>query len=112
MEVTLDWKAFIFVLSCLSSNNPLSMVYEILWDYFVPDDSSNDFIFFNVCGHIVHGHVPPSISHLLATLQSLILQKQMGDIWPIMIKEVIYQVVVFTLATQFKDTFAEHFSPH
>jgi hypothetical protein len=29
-----------------------------------------------------------------------------------MIKEVIYQLVVCTLAIQFKDIFAEHFRPH
>jgi hypothetical protein len=49
---------------------------------------------------------------LLATSQLLTLQKQMGNIRPIMVGEVIYQLVVLTLATQFKDTFAEHFSPH
>jgi hypothetical protein len=49
MDVTLNWEAFIFVLaclSCLSSYNPLSMVYEVLQDYFVPDDFLNDFQFF------------------------------------------------------------------
>jgi hypothetical protein len=41
------------------------MVYELLQDYFVPDDSTNGFdLFFKVCGHIAHGHVPPSISCL------------------------------------------------
>jgi hypothetical protein len=49
---------------------------------------------------------------LLATSQLLTLQKQMGDIRPTMIGEVIYELVILTLATQFKDTFAEHFSPH
>jgi hypothetical protein len=70
------------------------------------------FIFLNICRRIVHGYVPPSISHLLATSQLLTLQKQMGDIQLIMIEEMIYQLVVLTFATQFRDTFAKHDSLH
>jgi hypothetical protein len=42
------------------------MVYELLQDYFVPDDFASDFdLFFKVCGDIVRGHVPPLVSFFL-----------------------------------------------
>ncbi len=89
------------------------MVYELLWDCFVLDDYASGFEFiFKVCGHIVHGHVPPSVSHLFATSQLLALQKQMDNIRPIMIGKVTYWLITLTLAIQFRDTFAEHFNPH
>jgi len=48
-------------------------------------------------GHIAHGHVPPSISSLLVALQLMALEKQAGGVKPIVIGEVIYQLVVRTL---------------
>jgi hypothetical protein len=69
MKVILDNEAFISSLvhsPRLSSNGLLGMVYELLQDYFVPYDSISGFnLFFEECGHIVQGHVPPLISHLL-----------------------------------------------
>ncbi len=41
-KVILNWEAFIFVLTCspcFFSNGPSSMVYELLWDCFVPNVS-------------------------------------------------------------------------
>jgi len=65
-----------------------------------------------ICLHIAHGHVPPSISHLLVASRLLALEKQVRGIQPITIGEVIYWLVARTLVIQFKDTFVEHFSPH
>ncbi len=48
MNLVLDKKAFIYVLTCsprLSFNDPLSMVYEVLHDYFVLNDSISGFEF-------------------------------------------------------------------
>lgn len=46
----------------LSSN----MMYELLQDYFILDDFGNGFdLFSEICGHIVHSHVPPFILCLL-----------------------------------------------
>jgi hypothetical protein len=42
----------------------------------------------------------------------LVLEKQVGGVQPIAIGEVIYQLVICTLAIQFNDTFVKHFSPH
>jgi hypothetical protein len=39
--------------SCLFSNGPSSMVYELLWNCFVPNVFVSGFdLFFEVCGHI------------------------------------------------------------
>ncbi len=51
-----------------------------------------------ICGHIVHGHVPPSISSLLVALQLLVLEKQARGIKLIVIREAIYWLVAYTLA--------------
>jgi hypothetical protein len=112
----LDRKALIYVLTCfsrLSSDDPLGLVYELLWDYFVPNDYATNFDFFlEICGHIVHGHVLPLVSHVLVAPRLLALEKQAGGVWPIVIGKVIYWLFTCTLVIQFKDTFVEHFSPH
>ncbi len=77
---------------------PLDMVYEFLWNYFVPDDFVNDLDFFvKVYGHIVWSHVPSSILSLLSTFWFLALEKQFGSICPITINEVTYRLVAHTL---------------
>jgi len=84
MDFVLDREAFIYMLicfPCLSSNSPSNMVYELLKSRFVLDDFTSGFdIFFEICGHIVHGQVPPSISHLLIASQLLALEKQIGSV--------------------------------
>jgi hypothetical protein len=80
MDLVLDKEAFIFILThspCFSSNDPLSMVYELLQDCFVPNNSASGFdFFFEICKHIVHGHVPPSVSCLLVASLLLALEKR------------------------------------
>ncbi len=79
MKVTLYQEAFIYTLvhsSCLFLNGPLGMVYELLQDYFGPNDFANAFdLFRKVCGHIVLGHIPPLILHLLYAFRLLTLEK-------------------------------------
>ncbi len=71
MEVTLDQEAFVFALAYsphLSSSVFLGMVYELLRYCFVLDDSTSAFdLFFEICGHIVRGHVPPLIQRFFST---------------------------------------------
>jgi hypothetical protein len=78
-EVTLDWEAFVFALVQLPHlffDGPLGMVYELLWDCFFLNDSVSGLdLFFEVCGHIVWGHVPPSVSCLFFASQFLTLEK-------------------------------------
>jgi hypothetical protein len=89
------------------------MVYDLLRNCFVLEDFANGFdYFFEICGHIDHGHVPPSILHLLVASQLLILEKQTHNIRPIMIRNVTYWLVDHALTIQFSDTFVNHFSPH
>jgi hypothetical protein len=98
---------------CLPSNNHLGMVYELLWNCFVCDDFDSGFDpFFLICEHIIRDHAPPVVSCLLVALWLLLLEKQIGGIWPIIIGEAIYWLVAHTLVIQFKDTFVEHLSPH
>jgi len=70
MKVILNQEAFYFCFGSFTtffSSGPLGMVYEFLRDCFVPYDVTSGFdLFFEVCGHIVQGHVPPSVSHLLS----------------------------------------------
>jgi hypothetical protein len=83
----------------LFSNGPSSMMYELLQNCFVPNDCASGFdLFFEVFGHIVQGHVPPSVSFLFFTYQLLTLEKQSRNIYPIMINDVTYCLVVHTLA--------------
>jgi hypothetical protein len=68
-------------------------VYELLEDYFVLDDSINDFdLIFGICEHITCGHVPPLISHLLVASRLLTLEKQIRGIRPLVIGKVIYHL--------------------
>ncbi len=68
--------------------------------------------FLEICEHIIRGHVLPLVSCLLVALRLVALKKQVKGIRLIAIGEVIYQLVAYTLAIQFKNTFAEYFSPH
>ncbi len=115
-KVTLDQKTFISILAHsphFSFGGPSSMVYELLQNYFVPNDYTSGFdFFFEVCGHIVQGHVPLLILQLLSTSRFLALEKKSRSIHPIAINEVTYRLVTHTLSIQFKYTLVEHFSPH
>ncbi len=66
-------------------------MYELLKDYFVFDDSTNDFdLIFEICEHITCGRVPPLVSHLLIALRLLVLEKQIRGVRPLLVGEVIY----------------------
>jgi hypothetical protein len=69
-------------------------------------------LFIEVCGHSARGHVPPLVSCLLFAFRFLTLEKQFGNIHPIIISEMTYCLVVYTLVIQFRDTLMEHFNPH
>ncbi len=79
-NLVLDKEAFIYVLThslCFSFGSSLGTVYELLWNYFVPNDFASNFdLFLKICRHIAHGHVLPSISHMFVTSQLLVLDKQ------------------------------------
>jgi hypothetical protein len=58
-KVTSNQKTFISILACsphFSFGGPSSMVYELLQNYFVPNDSMSGFnLFFEIYGHIARG---------------------------------------------------------
>ncbi len=86
------------------------MVYELLQNCFVFNDSINGFdLFFEICKHIVCGHVHPSVSRLLVAFQVLVLEKQVRGVRPIAVEEVIYWLITCKLVIQFKHTFAKHY---
>jgi hypothetical protein len=101
-KVILNREAFISILAHsphLSFNGPSGMVYELLRDCFILDYSTSGFdFFFNVCGHIVWGHVAPSILHLFSASQLLTFEKWFEGICPIVIDEVTHRLVAHTLA--------------
>jgi hypothetical protein len=100
-KVILDQKAFFCFGSFTMSffDGLLGMVYELLQYCFAPDDFMSGFnLFFEVCGHIVQGHVPPSISRSFSTFQLLVLEKQSRNIHPITISEVTYRLLAHILA--------------
>jgi hypothetical protein len=83
MDLVLNKKAFIFIVACfpcLSFDGFSNMVYELLQDCFVPNDSTSFHLLFKICRHIACGHVPPSVSSLLVASQLLALEKQVGGI--------------------------------
>ncbi len=75
----LNRKAFISMLPCspcLSFDSLSNMVYELLKDCFVLNNCTSGFdFFFEICGHIVCGNVPPLVSHLLVASQLFTLEK-------------------------------------
>jgi hypothetical protein len=79
MKVILGQEAFVYVLVCsprFSYNGPLHMLYELLWDCFVPNDFVNGFkLSFEICEHIAWNHVPPLILCLHPTFRLLTLEK-------------------------------------
>jgi hypothetical protein len=79
MKVTLNQETFVFVLAPsphLLIGGPLGMVYGLLQNNFVSNDSRSNFnLFFEVCGHIVQCDVPFSVSSLLSAFQLLMSKK-------------------------------------
>jgi hypothetical protein len=116
MEVTLNWHAFIFSLirsPCFFFPITFQVWCMSFTRLFCPKWFHEWLrLFFEVCGYIVQGHVPPSISHWFFASWLLTLEKQFRGIHPIAISEVTYCLIAHTLAIQFKDTLTKHFSPH
>ncbi|KAL2649955.1 hypothetical protein R1flu_018083 [Riccia fluitans] len=88
------------------------MVFELLRDCFTLEDPASGFdLLFDLCTHIAQGRVSPSMAYLLGASRLLALEKPSGDVRPIAVGEVLYQLVARTLGFQFWEAFADHFSP-
>jgi len=101
MEVILNWGAFTSTLTYSPRfffDGPSSMVYELLQDYFVPNDFMNDFdLLKKICGHIVQGHVPPLILCSFSTSWLLTIWKHMSIAMNEVIDCLITRISVFNL---------------
>jgi hypothetical protein len=93
MDLILDREAFISTLTHfphLSSSDPSSMVYQLLWDCFVPDDFANGFVFFFRYASMSFVVMFLHQYHVYLLHHDYYLQK---NIQSIMIKKVIYQLI-------------------
>ncbi|KAL2653713.1 hypothetical protein R1flu_021841 [Riccia fluitans] len=96
----------------LSSGGPSGMVFELLRDCFTHEDPASGFdLLFELCTRIAQGQVSPSIAYLLGASRLLSLEKPSGGVRPIVVGEVLYQLVACTLGFQFREALADHFSP-
>ncbi len=58
-----------------------------------------------VCSYVVVGHIFGSVLKAFNVARLLLLVKPFGGIWPIVISEILYQLVSKTLCLQFHDAF-------
>jgi hypothetical protein len=67
------------------------MVFEHLQDCFHPKDLVNGFShLFQLCFHIVKGHIPPQIARVLGVTHLLTMTKLLGIVHPIAVGEIMY----------------------
>jgi len=100
-----NWHAFIFVL--VHSQRFFWVAFQVWCTSFTKLFCPIWFyewlrLFFEVCGYIVRGHVPPSISHWFFASQFLTLEKQSKGIHPIAISEVTSCLIARTIVIQFR----------
>jgi hypothetical protein len=82
----------------LLANSFFGMVFEHLWDCFYPKDSMNGFPYlFQLYFHIVKGHIPLQIAHVLGITCLLAMTKPSGAIHPIVVGEALYRFTSHTL---------------
>jgi len=76
----------------LLANGIFGMVFEHLQDCFHPEDSTNGFLhlFQLFFLHIVKGHIPPRIAHVLNVICFLTMSKPLGGVRPIIVGETLY----------------------
>jgi hypothetical protein len=97
----------------LLASGPFGMVFEHLWNCFHPEDSTSWFFqLFQLCFHIVKGHIPPQIAHVLGAAHFLAMTKHLGGVHPIAVGKTLYWLTSHALCLQFYDAFLRHLSPH
>jgi hypothetical protein len=97
----------------LSISGPSRMICEHFQNCFHPKDLANGFLLlFQLCSHIVKGHISPQIAGVLGATHLLAMTKPLSGIHPIIVGETQYQPTSRTLCLQFHNTSATHFSPH
>jgi hypothetical protein len=97
----------------LSTSGPSKMVFEQFLDCFHIKDLMNGLPqLFQLCSHIVKGHIPPQIALVFGTTNLLAMTKFLGGVHLITIGETLYQLISHALCLQFCDAFVTNFSAH
>ncbi len=114
LEFSLDSFRSIFIRSLhLLACDFLSMLFEHLKNLFDLEDSTSGFPqLFQVCSHVVIGHILRPIAQVFGVARLLALAKPFGSIQLIIVGEILYWLVSRTLCLQFCDTFFIHLSLH
>jgi hypothetical protein len=95
-------------INCLSR-----MVFEHLQNYFHSKNFTSGFPhLFQLCSHILQGHIPCWITHILKTTCLLTMTKPSSGVCFIVMGETLYWLTSRILCLQFCDAFATHFSLH
>ncbi len=75
----------------LSENGPCRMVFEHLQDCFHPKDLTSGYPqLFQLCSHIVKGHIPRQIACVLSATRLLAMTKPLNGINPIIVGKTLY----------------------
>jgi hypothetical protein len=82
----------------LFASGLFSMVIEHLQKKIHPKDFVNGFPqLFQLCFHILQGHIPHRIAHVFGTAYLLTMTKPSHGVCPIVMGEVLYQLTNHTL---------------
>jgi hypothetical protein len=77
----------------LSINGPSRIVFEHFRDCFHPKDLTSGFPqLFQLCFHIVKGHIPLQIAHVLGAIHLLSMTEPSNGVHPIIMGKTLYQL--------------------
>ncbi len=100
-------------MSHLFTNSPSRMVFEHPQNNFHPKDfasgSSQNFQFYF---HIVQGHIPHWIAHILGMACLLTMTKPSCGVRLIVVGKMLYWLISYTLCLQYRDAFAMYILPY
>ncbi|KAL2632598.1 hypothetical protein R1flu_004077 [Riccia fluitans] len=70
------------------------MVFELLRDCFIPEDSASGFdLLFQLCTHVAQGHLSLAAARFLGASRLLAIEKDSGGVRPIAMGEALYRLV-------------------
>jgi hypothetical protein len=94
----------------LLASGHYGMVFEHLQDFFNLEDLASGFLqLFQLCFHIVKGHIPLQIAHDFGAA-CLLTTKPLSGVHPIAVGGALYRFISRDLCIQFHDTL-QHISP-
>jgi len=90
-------------MSHLSANNLFGMVFHLRNNFHLKDSTSGFPQLFQFYSHIVQGHIPHRITHILGMARLLTMTKLSCRVHPIIVGEVLYQLIGRILCLQYHD---------